>query len=50
VTVEFNQKDGETEVIVTHERIADAQVREQHEAGWDGCFDGLVEFARRTSR
>ena len=47
VTVEFKQKAGETEVVVTHERIADARVREQHEAGWCGCLDGLVEYARR---
>ena len=45
VTVEFKQRDAETEVIVTHERIPDARVREQHEAGWRGCLDGLVKYA-----
>jgi uncharacterized protein YndB with AHSA1/START domain len=49
VTVEFNQGDLETEVVLTHERIAEARVREQHNAGWRGCLDGLVEYARHFS-
>jgi uncharacterized protein YndB with AHSA1/START domain len=49
VTVEFKQKEMETEVIVTHEHIPDGRVREQHETGWQGCFDGLVEYAERVS-
>lgn len=48
VTVEFKQTGVETEVIVTHERIPDARVREQHDAGWRCCLDGLVEYARHT--
>ena len=50
VTVEFKQRDAETEVIVTHERIPDARVREQHEAGWRGCLDGLVKHATSTTK
>ncbi len=45
VTVEFKQKDVETEVVITHERIPDAKVREQHDAGWRGCLDGLAKYA-----
>ena len=45
VTVEFAPRDRETEVIVTHERITDPRVRDQHEAGWRGCLDGLIEYA-----
>jgi uncharacterized protein YndB with AHSA1/START domain len=44
VTVEFKQKDAETEVIVTHKRIPDVRVREQHEAGWRGCLNGLIKY------
>ena len=50
VTVEFKQKDMDTEVIVTHERIPDGRVRKQHESGWRGCLDGLVEYAKHTLR
>ena len=46
VTVEFKPRDTETEVTVTHERIPDAGVREQHDAGWRGCLDGLAEYAK----
>ena len=34
-----------TEVIVTHERIADAATRAGHEQGWSGCLDGLARYA-----
>jgi uncharacterized protein YndB with AHSA1/START domain len=50
VTVEFKQKDVETEVIVTHERISDVRIRKQHESGWRGCLDGLAEYAKQASR
>ena len=51
VTVQFNATGASTEVSVTHERIADAATREQHEAGWVGCLEGLSRFlaARRKS-
>ena len=44
VTVRFEPRDGATEVIVTHERIPDETVREQHRRGWEGCLEGLVRF------
>jgi len=44
VTVRFEPRDGATEVIVTHERIPDEIVREQHRRGWEGCLEGLVRF------
>ena len=42
VTVRFEPKDDQTEVIVIHERITDEPARVSHEAGWVGCLDGLV--------
>lgn len=42
VTVEFRDRDGSTEVIVTHERLPDAESRERHSQGWTGCIDQLV--------
>lgn len=42
VTVRFEPREAGTEVIVVHERIADASRRDQHEHGWQGCLDGLA--------
>lgn len=47
VTVRFEQRGGETEVSVTHERINDAAMRDRHQAGWQGCFDSLVAYLGR---
>jgi glutathione S-transferase len=48
VTVSFDRRGRDTEVVVRHERIADAAARRQHEAGWVGCLDGLAAHAGRT--
>ena len=45
VTVCFDPLDGtRTEVIVTHERIANARLRDGHQVGWGGCLDGLTAY------
>ena len=49
VTVEFELTNEGTEVIVTHERIAESRVRDEHEAGWNGCFDGLASYVRSST-
>ncbi len=41
VTVEFIDKDGATEVVITHERFPDEHMRDEHQQGWDGCLEGL---------
>ena len=45
VRVTFEARGTSTEVIVVHERIADAATRASHEGGWNGCLDGLVRYA-----
>jgi len=45
VTVCFERLDASTEVVVTHERIADEAARTSHERGWAGCLDSLVRYA-----
>jgi len=45
VTVSFEPRGSSTEVIVVHERIADAAARVSHERGWHGCLDGLARYA-----
>ena len=44
VTVRFEERGEETEVVVVHEQIANQEVRESHEKGWDGCLEGLVDY------
>lgn len=46
VTVRFDARGDATEVVITHERIADPETRRGHEAGWDGCLDGLAAYVR----
>jgi uncharacterized protein YndB with AHSA1/START domain len=44
VTVRFEARGTETEVIVFHERLRDEATRADHEHGWTGCLDGLVAY------
>jgi uncharacterized protein YndB with AHSA1/START domain len=46
VTVVFELRGDATEVIVTHERIPNAAIRDMHEKGWQGCLDGLAEYLK----
>ena len=48
VTVRFEQRGTDTEVIVTHERVANETLRDQHQQGWHGCLEGLARFIVRT--
>ena len=42
-TVQFEPRDGRTDVIVSHERIGSEAARNEHEKGWFGCIDGLAK-------
>ena len=44
VTVRFEARGADTEVVVTHERILNQAARDQHQQGWLGCLDGLAEY------
>lgn len=41
VTVELNEVDGETELVLTHEHHTDESMRDDHNKGWIGCLDRL---------
>ena len=41
VTVEFQPRGTFTEVILTHEGFRNAEQREAHNKGWNGCLDLL---------
>jgi uncharacterized protein YndB with AHSA1/START domain len=43
VTVRFEARGEETEIVLVHEEIPSEPVRESHEAGWSGCLDGLAQ-------
>ena len=42
VTVEFLPRGAATEVILTHTGFTDAKLRQEHDRGWNGCFDVLA--------
>jgi uncharacterized protein YndB with AHSA1/START domain len=41
LTLEFNEVDGGTELVLTHEQFARAESRENHSRGWSQIFDQL---------
>lgn len=41
VTVEFLEREGSTELILTHENFPDKKARDDHEKGWTGCLGRL---------
>jgi uncharacterized protein YndB with AHSA1/START domain len=44
VTLEFHERGGETELILTHELFPDAEARNRHEQGWMGCMGRLAKL------
>jgi uncharacterized protein YndB with AHSA1/START domain len=50
VTVRFAPRGDATEVIVIHEGIASAPLRDRHQQGWQGCIDGLVTYLQAATR
>jgi uncharacterized protein YndB with AHSA1/START domain len=44
VTIEFQDLGNSTEVTLIHERLPNAEEREKHAHGWNGCMDQLAKF------
>jgi glutathione S-transferase len=44
VTVEFNDLDGSTEVMLTHELFPNAEAKLGHEEGWTSCLNRLEKL------
>ncbi len=44
VTLEFRDLGASTEVCITHEQFPNAEVREKHNQGWNGCLEQLARF------
>jgi uncharacterized protein YndB with AHSA1/START domain len=41
VTVEFFVRGNSTEVVLTHAALGTEKLRDEHDRGWNGCFDAL---------
>lgn len=41
VTLEFKERDGATELLLTHEGFATAEARDGHEGGWSSALNNL---------
>jgi uncharacterized protein YndB with AHSA1/START domain/predicted enzyme related to lactoylglutathione lyase len=53
LTLDFYDRDGDTELVLTHENLTDEQSRERHEHGWNDILDkmpGLLGGAGASSR
>ena len=44
VTVEFLDRGGSTEVVLTHELFPNQEARDQHSQGWAGALDQLAKL------
>lgn len=44
VTIEFFERGGSTEVILTHEKFPSDAARDEHNKGWTGCLDRLGQY------
>ena len=44
VTIEFFERGGQTEVVLTHERFLTEEARDAHNKGWLGCLDRLQQY------
>ncbi len=47
VTVEFTPAGTGTELVLTHDRFFDANARDRHNEGWNGCLERLSRFLSR---
>ena len=48
VTVEFLDRDGATELVLTHERFPNETMRDKHQHGWTGVLESLVPFVGKN--
>jgi uncharacterized protein YndB with AHSA1/START domain len=44
VTIELTDRDGGTEVKLTHEQLPSEESRDRHNAGWNSVLDRLQQF------
>lgn len=44
LTIEFNDNNGETDIVLTHEKIPTEDLRTAHTGGWIGTLECLEEY------
>ena len=44
LSVEFASSDGGTDVILTHERLPNEEMRQAHRSGWEGSLECLEDY------
>jgi uncharacterized protein YndB with AHSA1/START domain len=44
VTVEFLDREGATELVLTHERFPNRAMRDRHAHGWTGVLESMAAF------
>lgn len=44
VTLEFRDRAGSTDLILTHELFPTQELRDEHNKGWDGCLRRLAKL------
>jgi len=44
VTLEFHDRDGETELVLIHENLASVEAAEKHQMGWTSSFNCLAQY------
>ena len=42
LSLDFNERNGETELVLTHEKLASVESRARHEEGWTAIVDQLA--------
>jgi len=49
VTLEFHDRGRETELVLIHEKLPNAEERGKHEHGWNGCLAQLARYISERS-
>jgi uncharacterized protein YndB with AHSA1/START domain len=50
VTVDFDEDDGATTVVLVHTGFGDDEQPQKHAHGWNGCLDNLAERVFEVDR
>jgi uncharacterized protein YndB with AHSA1/START domain len=48
LSLDFNERNGETEFVLTHEKLASVESRERHEEGWTAIVDELTTVLKSS--
>ena len=48
LTIEMFEADGGTDVVLTHERLPDEELRQAHEGGWQSSLECLEDYFHAT--